>query len=156
MQTVLTYFLKMLNYSLWVEKLYPYLAFISRIYLASVFIPSGYLKYTSWQSTLFLFSHEYQVLLLSPKLAAYLGTAAELLLPIFILLGLGARLPLLSLFIFNIVAATSYPYLWLPEGFCALKDHILWGAILAFLMTKGVGILSLDQIIQRHYKWYRY
>lgn len=61
---------------------------LARLWVASVFITSGWLKLTAWDSTLYLFESEYQVPLLPWLWAAYLGTAAELLLPLFLLAGL--------------------------------------------------------------------
>jgi putative oxidoreductase len=40
----------------------------------------------------YLFENEYQVPLIPWELAAYLGTAAELILPIFLVVGLATRL----------------------------------------------------------------
>lgn len=46
--------------------------------------------------------------LLAPAVAALLGTAAELALPVLLLLGLGTRFAALALFAFNVVAVISY------------------------------------------------
>jgi putative oxidoreductase len=116
-----------------------------RLYLASVFLQSGWVKIQSWETTLSLFENEYNVPLLPPEVAAYLGTGAELGLPPFVALGLGGRFFALALFVFNLVAATSYPDLS-PAG---LKDHILWGALLLVIFFHGPGKLSLDYVIRR-------
>ena len=97
------------------------------------------------ESTFALFEYEYRVPLLSPTLAAYLGTAAELLLPVFLLLGLGTRYAALALFVFNIVAVISYPDL-MAAG---LKDHQVWGLLLLVTICHGPGKLSLDYLIGR-------
>ncbi len=122
-----------------------------RLYIAKVFVWSGWLKITSWSSTVYLFEHEFKVFLLPPALAAYIGTAAEILLPIFMLIGIGARLPALGLFIFNIFSVVSYPLLLTPEYACALKDHVLWGSLIAVILFYGHGRFSLDHLIQRKY-----
>jgi putative oxidoreductase len=96
-------------------------------------------------STFTLFEYEYQVPLLPPMLAAYLGTAAELLLPVFLLLGLGTRYAALALFAFNIVAVVSYPEL-MGAG---LKDHQVWGLLLLITLCHGPGKLSLDHLLGR-------
>lgn len=72
--------------------------------------------------------------------AAYLGTATELLLPLFLLAGLFTRPAALLLFGFNIMAVISYPTLW-AGGF---YDHQLWGWMLLTLTIWGGGVLSLD------------
>lgn len=120
-----------------------------RLYLAQIFFWSGYLKYVSWETTLYLFANEYQVPLISPVLAAYLGTAAELGLSTLLFLGLGARLPAIALFIFNIVMVISYPLLLSADGACAVKDNYLWGVLCAILIFYGPGKLSLDYLLQK-------
>jgi putative oxidoreductase len=116
-----------------------------RLYLAQVFFRSGLIKVHSWDSTLFLFENEYEVPLLAPEVAAYLGTAAELVLPVFLALGLGTRFFTLALFVFNVVAVISYPGL----SDAGLKDHILWGALMLVILFHGPGKLSVDQLLCR-------
>jgi putative oxidoreductase len=118
---------------------------LARLWVASVFITSGWLKLTAWESTLYLFESEYQVPLLPWLWAAYLGTAAELVLPLFLLAGLFTRPAALLLFGFNIVAVVSYPALW-AGGF---YDHQLWGWMLLTLAIWGGGVLSLDHWLTR-------
>lgn len=113
---------------------------LARLWVASVFITSGWLKLTAWDSTLYLFESEYQVPLLPWLWAAYLGTATELLLPLFLLAGLFTRPAALLLFGFNIMAVISYPTLW-AGGF---YDHQLWGWMLLTLTIWGGGVLSFD------------
>uniref|UniRef100_A0A3L0YH90 DoxX family protein n=1 Tax=Escherichia coli TaxID=562 RepID=A0A3L0YH90_ECOLX len=113
---------------------------LARLWVASVFITSGWLKLTAWDSTLYLFESEYQVPLLPWLWAAYLGTATELLLPLFLLAGLFTRPAALLLFGFNIMTVISYPTLW-AGGF---YDHQLWGWMLLTLTIWGGGVLSFD------------
>ncbi|MFC0402362.1 DoxX family protein [Paraburkholderia rhizosphaerae] len=116
-----------------------------RIAIGLVFFQSGLTKLASWSSTLALFQSEYSVPLLPPVLAAYLGTAAELGLPIFLVLGLGSRFAAFGLFIFNIIAVISYPGL----GEVGLRDHQYWGLFLLVTLLHGPGKLSLDYLIGR-------
>lgn len=118
---------------------------LARLWVASVFFTSGWLKFTAWDSTLYLFESEYQVPLLPWLWAAYLGTATELLLPLFLLAGLFTRPAALLLFGFNIMAVISYPTLW-AGGF---YDHQLWGWMLLTLAIWGGGMLSLDHWLTR-------
>jgi putative oxidoreductase len=118
-----------------------------RLYVAQVFIHSGLTKIQSWDSTLALFANEYSVPLLPPELAAYLGTAAELCLPPLLALGLAGRLTAAALFVFNLVAAMSYPDI----SEAGIKDHILWGALLAVTFFHGPGKLSADYLVHRWY-----
>ena len=78
--------------------------------------------------------------LLSPVAAAYLGTAAELGLPVLLALGLAGRFAALSLFLFNIVAVISYPDL----SDVGRQHHLYWGMLLAMLAVHGPDRLSAD------------
>ncbi len=116
-----------------------------RLWVADAFIKSGLTKIQSWDTTIQLFQYEYMVPLLPPELAAYLGTATELGMPVFIVLGLAGRLSAGVLFVFNIIAVVSYPALE-PAG---LAMHYAWGVVLFALFTRGPGKWSLDHLIRR-------
>jgi putative oxidoreductase len=118
-----------------------------RILVASVFLQSGLTKIASWSTTLALFESEYTVPLLPPVAAAYLGTAAELGLPVLLLFGLGTRLAAIALFVFNIIAVISYPDL----SEVGLKDHQYWGLLMLVTIFHGPGKLSLDHLIGRRF-----
>jgi putative oxidoreductase len=122
-------------------------ALATRLYVSWQFLKSGWLKITSWDSTLSLFRDEYHVPLLPPDLAAVLGTAGELLFPILLILGLGGRLGAVGLFAVNATAVISYAHVLLSEGFeAAIGQHYLWGFMLAMLAIYGPGAISLDRI----------
>lgn len=139
-------FIKQVDYTAQrlVEPLVPLLLLFTRLWVAWVFFKSGMVKYTSWDSTLYLFEFEYQVPLLPFETAAYLGTTAELILPVFLALGLFTRPMALLLFGFNMVAVLSYPQLW-EQGF---YDHQLWGMMLLVNVFWGGGMISLDHLIK--------
>lgn len=122
----------------------PFLLLTCRFWVAWVFFNSGLVKIASWQSTLYLFEFEYQIPLLSWELAAYLGTATELIVPIFIVLGLFTRPMALLLFVLNIVAVLSYPLLW-EKGF---HDHQFWGLMILVVIVWGPGPYSCDQFLR--------
>ena len=124
----------------------PLVLLIARLWVANVFWKSGYLKVTTWDSTLYLFEEEYQVPIIPWELAAYLGTAAELILPIFLVLGLLTRPMAAILFLFNIMAVVSYPVIW--EG--GFYDHQLWGALILMNVMWGAGKLSIDHLLTRN------
>ncbi|BCG19257.1 DoxX family protein [Vibrio alginolyticus] len=123
----------------------PLLLLFCRFWVAWVFFNSGLIKISSWDSTLYLFELEYQVPILPWELAAYLGTAAELVLPVFLALGLITRPMAAMLFVFNIIAVISYPLLW-EKGF---YDHQLWGLMILIVIVWGPGPLSLDHILKK-------
>ncbi|CDH45689.1 conserved membrane hypothetical protein [Candidatus Contendobacter odensis Run_B_J11] len=141
----------------------PVADFLARYWVASAFFSSGLSKTTTGsfmlfghafnyplsllptESTFTLFQYEYQVPLLPSTLAAYMGTAVELLLPVFLFLGLGGRYVALAMFVFNIVAVISYPDL-MAAG---LAEHQVWGLLLLITMCHGPGKLSLDHLISR-------
>ena len=123
----------------------PVLDLAIRIWVGMVFFQSGLTKILSWDTTLSLFENEYAVPLLPPQLAAYMGTAAELVLPIFLVLGLGGRLCAAALFVFNIIAVVSYPDL----GEVGLKDHQYWGLLLLVALLHGPGKTSVDHFLRR-------
>lgn len=125
----------------------PILLLFTRFWVASVFFKSGYLKITTWDSTLYLFEEEYQVPFLPWEMAAYLGTAAELIIPIFLLFGLLTRPMAAVLFVFNIMAVISYPVLW-DGGF---YDHKLWGLMILINVVWGAGLISLDQLLKKRF-----
>src|SRR6266508_866613 len=78
-----------------------------RLAIASVFLPAGFLKASSWESTVALFQDEYKVPLL-------------------------AQIATIQLFV--------YSQAW--------HEHLVWGSILMFLMTRGAGAVSLDHLVR--------
>jgi putative oxidoreductase len=127
------------------DRLQPLFAFALRLYVARVFFTSGMIKLGNWTGTLGLFENEYHVPLLPPHVAAVVGTTAELVLPIFLFLGLGTRAAAIALFGFNFCAAASYPGL----SAAGLKDHVLWGALLLVTVFYGPGKIALDNWLGR-------
>jgi putative oxidoreductase len=127
------------------DRLQPIAALVIRLYVARVFFTSGLIKIGNWSGTLGLFENEYHVPLLPPHLAAVMGTTAELVLPIFLFLGLGTRAAAIALFGFNFCAAASYPGL----SAAGLKDHVLWAALLLVVVFYGPGKIALDHWLGR-------
>lgn len=118
-----------------------------RLYVASVFFRSGWLKLSDWDSTLVLFENEYQVPLLSPNMAAVMGTGGELVLPVLLVLGLAGRFGAAGLFVVNLVAVLSYPDL----SDLGRADHLLWGVLLLVSLLHGPGRISLDFWLERRF-----
>ncbi len=122
----------------------PLLLVFCRLWVSWVFFNSGLTKIASWDSTLYLFEYEYHVPLIPWELAAYMGTAAELVLPVFMVVGLFTRPMAAILFVFNIIAVVSYPLLW-EKGF---YDHQLWGLMILIVVVWGPGAISADKVIR--------
>jgi putative oxidoreductase len=134
----------------WVMPVYEKLDWLSplsilmiRLWVGWVFFRSGLTKIKSWDSTMYLFENEYSVPLLPPEMAAYLGTAAELFLPVLLVFGLAGRFGAIALFVFNIVAVLSYPDL----NAAGIRDHQVWGIMLLVPLLQGPGKLSLDYLL---------
>ena len=126
----------------------PLLDLGMRLWVARVFWNSGLTKIQSWETTLMLFEYEYAVPVLPFNVAAILATGAELIIPVMLVLGIGTRGGALALFVLNYVAAIAYPDIS-PAG---LKDHYLWGALLAVTFFHGPGKLSVDHFLSMNFQ----
>jgi putative oxidoreductase len=124
------------------DKLQPLLLLGFRLYVAQVFVMSGLTKTRDWSNTVALFTDEYHVPILAPAVAAALGTATELSMPILLALGLASRFASGVLFVFNIVAVISYYAALAETG--GVKDHALWGTMLLVLTLFGPGKIAVD------------
>ena len=111
-----------------------------RLYIASVFLKSGLTKIGDFSSTIALFENEYKVPILSPEFAAYLGTGAELILPLLFVFGVFSRPVAIASFVFNIVAVVSYPDI----SDAGRAYHFYWGGLIAVIAVFGAGRLSVD------------
>jgi putative oxidoreductase len=115
-----------------------------RIAVGAVFFNSGLLKINSWEFAIKLFEDEYKVPFIDPAWAARLAAFNELTFPVLLVLGLATRLatlPLLGMIL--VIQTLVYPQAWV--------DHLLWGSILLFLLSRGPGAISLDALIERRF-----
>lgn len=115
----------------------------ARLYVGLAFFRSGLTKLDDWDTTLALFADEYQVPFLSPTLAAWLGTAGEIVLPVLLVAGLAGRFSAAGLFVVNAVAVASLMEL-APAAF---QQHLFWGSLLAALVLWGPGRWSADRLV---------
>ena len=121
-----------------------------RAWVGWVFIKSGWLKFSSYENTLYLFQEEYHVPLIPPEVAAVVGTAGELGFGALVLAGLAGRLGPLGLSAVNLMAVVSYSHVLFADGFeAALGQHVLWGFMLLVLVVHGPGRWSLDGLFAR-------
>jgi putative oxidoreductase len=129
------------------DSLQPLAALLARLYIGQVFFLSGLTKLRDWEITVALFTDEYKVPLLPPALAAAMGTAGEIALPVLLVLGLGGRFSPLGLFVVNAVAVISLSEI----APAALQQHVFWGSLLAGLAIYGLGPWSADRwVAPRH------
>jgi putative oxidoreductase len=120
---------------------------LSRLYVAQVFFMSGLTKLNDWGTTVALFTDEYKVPLLSPSVAAFMGTAGELVLPVMLVLGLCGRFAALGLFVVNAVAVIALTDI--PAA--ALQQHVFWAWVLALLVIVGLGSWSADAALKKRW-----
>jgi len=121
------------------------LCLVARIAVALVFLKSGLTKIDNFDSTIELFATEYNLPLLPPALAAYLGTAVELSAPVLLVLGLGARFAAAALLGMTLVIEVFvYPLNY--------AEHLTWAALQLLVLTRGAGTVSLDYWLRRRFK----
>jgi putative oxidoreductase len=112
-----------------------------RLAIASVFLPAGFLKLASWESTVALFQDEYKVPVLAPAVAAILATTFEIACSSLLIAGLATRLATLPLLAqIATIQLFVYPQAW--------HEHLVWGSMLLLLLTRGAGALSLDYLLR--------
>jgi putative oxidoreductase len=126
---------------------YMLLALPLRAAVAVVFWNSAMAKLANWDTTLALFTDEYQVPLLPPELAAYMAATIELTTPVLLVLGLLTRVSALVLLgMTTVIEIFVYPQAW--------PTHIQWAAMLLILLCRGPGELSIDHLLRRRFtRW---
>jgi putative oxidoreductase len=121
---------------------YSWLALPLRFAVATIFWNSAMAKLANWETTISLFSDEYQLPLIPPEIAAYLATSIEISTPVLLVLGLLTRpAALVLLGMTAVIEIFVYPLAW--------PTHIQWAAMLLILLCRGPGKFSLDYVIWR-------
>ncbi|HKZ08545.1 MAG TPA: DoxX family protein [Methylomirabilota bacterium] len=111
-----------------------------RLAIASVFLKAGLNKLASWELTVQLFRDEYMVPVLPPEIAAAMATTFEIGCSALLVAGLATRLATLPLLgMICVIQLFVYP--------SAYSEHLTWASLLAFLLTRGGGALSLDRLL---------
>jgi putative oxidoreductase len=113
-----------------------------RLGVALVFLNAGLLKYRSFDYATRLFEEVYKIPFLSPAFAARIAMINELTCSLLLLMGLATRLATLPLLAMILVIQIVYPAAW--------PDHVLWGSVLIFLLTRGPGPFSIDHLIVQY------
>jgi putative oxidoreductase len=123
---------------------YALLALPLRAAVATVFWNSAMAKLANWDTTIALFTDEYQVPLLAPEIAANMALGIELTTPVLLVAGLLTRAAALVLLAMTtVIEIFVYPQAW--------PTHIQWAAMLLVLLCRGAGTLSLDHLLWRRY-----
>jgi putative oxidoreductase len=118
----------------------PLIQVMFRLAIVCVFLKAGLTKIASWEVTVQLFADEYKVPVLSPDLAATMAASFEIGCSILLALGLATRLATLPLLgMIAVIQTFVYPG--------AYAEHLTWGSILIFLLTRGAGPWSVDRAI---------
>ena len=123
----------------------------ARAFLALPFWDAGNQRLNTWDAQAWLFDPAnaefgaHPLPLLEPMQAAYLTVAAELVLPVLLLLGLCGRFAGLGL---GVMAATI---LFIIGGnFAIASEQVPWIAVGLLLFIVGPGRLSVDQAIRSY------
>ncbi|OYU14107.1 MAG: DoxX protein [Alphaproteobacteria bacterium PA4] len=120
---------------------------VLRLGLAGIFWSSGRTKVegllTITDNTFFLFEEEYALPLIPSTLAAHLGTYAEHLFPILLVVGLATRLSAVALFGMTLVIQVFvYPN-------ALVSTHLGWFAMALAIAAGGPGKVSFDHLLFR-------
>lgn len=122
-----------------------------RLWLGWAFLSSGLTRVSHWGSQGFLFRSVHPVPFLPADVAAVVTTAAELLLPCALILGLLARPAAFGL---AVMAATIYFVIGqtpegIENGIAIASEQFPWMIIGLAIAALGAGPLSLDAIVAR-------
>jgi putative oxidoreductase len=129
---------------------YPVVGLLTRLFLFNVFYTSGSNKLEhafngQWENTVLLFEEIHPVPLLSPEIAAVLGTGAEVGFSLMLVLGLATRVAALGLL--GVTAMIELSFRLMDPEYITFDDHIMWALLLGMLITKGAGIVSVDGLL---------
>ena len=114
-----------------------------RVGVGLAFFNDGLVKFRSFDYATQLFTEAYKIPFVAPAVAARIAMIDELTCSILLLFGLLTRLATLPLLAMMLVIQIVYPSAW--------PDHVLWGSVLIFLLTRGPGRCSIDRFIDRHF-----
>lgn len=120
------------------------LALVNRVGVAGIFWLSARTKVEGWftvsDSAYALFRDEYRLPLVPPELAAQAAAVAEHVFAVLLVLGLCTRLSALALLGMTLVIQVFvYPDAW--------PTHLSWAGLLLYLVGRGGGNVSLDQLL---------
>ncbi len=107
-----------------------------RLWMANIFFKSGRNKFANIDNAIYLFEYEYDLPLISPVFAAYIGTFFELVCPVLLALGLLSRFAVIPL----IVMTLTIQFLVIQN-----IEHFYWLFLLSTIFIYGSGKISADK-----------
>lgn len=124
---------------------------VARFWLGWAFLQTGLHRLSTWGSQDFLFSSIHPVPFVPAAIAAPVTTAAELVLPVALILGLLARpaalgLAAMAAVIYFVVGQTPQG---IENGIAIAAEQFPWMAVGLLLALLGAGPFSLDALLQR-------
>lgn len=137
------------------KELGPFVDLFARIWVSKLLVQQGLQQLHYWRSNIFAFQSYYHFKFINPTGALFLTTFLEFVLPFFLVLGLGGRLPAFITFLFLLYAMVVNPFIWTQDGYLMLQTFILWEIVLFLLMTHGPQTFALDRLIARVIRQYR-
>ena len=126
---------------------------VMRVALALPFFRSGLTKWDGWlalsPAAQYLFEEQFRLHLFGqlvaypfPDLIAWIDGAAEIALPVLLVIGLATRLSALGLLIMVGVIQLTVPSGW-------ANFHLPWAGLALGILALGPGALSLDHLLAR-------
>ena len=128
----------------WLEKMpHAILALLARLALAAVFWNAGMAKMTNWNLSAKTFKEfaGYNIPVLPPELAAYLSASVEHVTPVLMVIGLATRAAGGAM-----MGVIAVIFIFVHQG--EWSAFLIWISAIAFILTKGPGVLSLDHLIR--------
>lgn len=121
----------------------------TRLYIGWIFFKSGYLSFSPWDNTIFLYEYEYMpnitanlgydISFIPVNVMAIGGVTAELVFSVLLFVGLFTRFAALGLLMVTVVIQLTYPQFG--------GTHYAWMFILGLLIARGGGALTLDNVL---------
>ncbi|MGE0256033.1 MAG: DoxX family protein [Alphaproteobacteria bacterium] len=124
----------------------------ARLWLAKAFFDSGLARVANWDSQAFLFTEIHPVPFVPASITAPLTTAAEIVLPVLLAVGLLGRLGAFGLLV--MAMTIQFVVAQTPQGIengIANPVHYWWMLAGLVLTVTGPGRLSFDALLARRF-----
>ena len=121
-----------------------------RLYMANIFFKSGMLRFKDymngqWNNQITAFTEYHPIPGVPGDIAAVMGTANELILPVLLAFGLFTRIGAGGLLIMTLTIQFLVP----ADYGVANDDHYMWMLLLAVPLLKGGGMISVDYLFTK-------